>query len=63
MTRRLSVDLPAELELALDSYIPWGSKGPVVVELLYQLTEECKRTDGKCIYELIQAGQRRGKDK
>jgi hypothetical protein len=56
---RLSVDIPEALDAKLDAYIPWGSKGVVVEELLWQLVDEADRDKGQCIYLLIAAGVQR----
>ena len=56
---KLSVELPDTLEDILKQYIPWGSKGTIVTELLWQLADAAKADGGKTVYELIRASQDR----
>ncbi len=56
---RLSVELPTSLDTRLDTYIPWGSKGAIITEILWQLVEHADKDKGACIYELIKAANKR----
>lgn len=58
---KLSVQLPRDLENILDRYIPWGSKGAVVTEVMWQIAEQAQKDGGKSIYNLIQASVERNK--
>lgn len=60
---KLSAEIPSRLDDGLSQFIPWGSKGVVVTELLWQLLERARRDDGKCIYDLIrESGERERRD-
>ena len=56
---KLGFDLPDDLEKQMRQFIPWGSKGAIITELLWQLMERAKKDKGKSVYEVIQAANRR----
>ena len=56
---KLGFDIPDDLEKQLHQYIPWGSKGTIIIELLWQLMEQARKNKGKAVYDVITAARRR----
>ena len=56
---KLGFELPDDLDKVMHQYIPWGSKGVVITELLYQLMDKAKKDKGQCVYQLIADARRR----
>ncbi len=50
---KLGLIVPHSLDKRLSQYIPWGSKGAVITELLYDLADRAEQDNGKCVYDLI----------
>lgn len=59
---KLGCIIPDELDERLHRFIPWGSKGDIITELLWQLADKCSKDGGKCVYELLQSSADRAKN-
>ena len=51
---KLGFELPDELENCLKQYIPWGIKGAVITELIWQFVESAAK-DPVIVDDIIQA--------
>ncbi len=61
MGSKLGFELPNGLDRRLRKYIPWGSKGAIITELLYQLVEAAEKDNGKSVYKVIKQASEREK--
>ncbi len=60
---KLGFILPNGLDQRLRRFIPWGSKGAIIIELLYQLVERAEKDGGKCVHNLMSDVAKRGVSK
>ena len=56
---KLGFDIPDDLEKLLHQYVPWGSKGTIITELLWQLIDKAKKDKGRSVYDVIAAARKR----
>ena len=56
---KLGFELPPELDVLVRQFVPWGSKGTIITELLWQLMDKAKKDKGQSVYKVLSDAHRR----